>query len=140
MRMRTLLAAAAIAALASAAPGRPYDPLVLSRGWERAAQFAGEDCAGEVGTNGRFYVISASGFAPGEPAFLTITNGDMRPIEREVRTDARGEWREYYIPFRYLRDGGSVEVRLAGESCVVALGFEWRRAKGWNDPAPLQPR
>ena len=59
--------------------------LVLSRGWERAAQFASEDCAGEVGTNGRFYVISASGFAPGEPAFLTITNGDMRPIEREVR-------------------------------------------------------
>lgn len=138
--MRTLLAAAPlVAAFGSAALA--YDPIVLARGWERVDAFESEQCAGEVGTNGKFYVISASGFVPGEPAFLTITNGDMTPIERVVRADRQGEWRDYYIPFRYNRgEGDFVTVTLAGESCVVPLGFEWTRAKGWDEPAPLAPR
>lgn len=137
--MRTMLAAVTLAFTASAAAA--YDPIVPKRGWYRVDAFANADCAGEIGTNGQFYVISASGFAPGEPAYLTITNGDMRPIERVVRTDDAGRWQEYYIPFRYNRgEGGLVTVTLAGESCTVPLDFAWRRAKGWDEPAPLRPR
>ena len=100
--MRTILAAASLAAFAGGA-ALAYDPIVLARGWERVDRFENDECFGEVGTNGRFYVLSASGFAPGEPAFLTITNGDMKPIEREVRANGFGEWSDYYIPFRFNR-------------------------------------
>jgi hypothetical protein len=99
--MRIALAAALAATAASAAA---YDPIVLKRGWYRVDAFDDGECAGEVGTNGKFYVISASGFAPGEPAFLTITNGDMHPIERAVRADGNGNWQDYYVPFRPNRD------------------------------------
>ena len=137
--MRILPAILTLAAIGTPALG--YDPIVLARGWERVDRFENEACVGEVGTNGRFYVISASGFTPGGPAYLTITNGDMKPIERNVRANDAGEWSEYYIPFRYNRgEGDFVTVTLAAESCVVPLGFEWRRAKGWDEPAPILPR
>lgn len=139
--MRTISAALTLAAVLAGSAAAAYDPLVLERGWYRVDAFEQGGCAGEVGTNGRFYVISASGFAPGEPAFLTITNGDMRPVERAVRADGKGNWREYYIPFRFNRgEGDTVGVTLAGESCVVPLAFDWTRAKGWDEPAPLAPR
>ena len=138
--MRPIIAVSILSALAATA-AQAYDPIVLARGWERVDAFESEDCTGEVGTNGRFYVMSASGFAPGESAVLTIENGDMRPIEREVRADQAGEWRDYYIPFRPNRgEGGIVRVTLASASCVVPLSFEWSRAKGWDIPAPLVPR
>lgn len=136
--MRIVLAAALAASAVSAVA---YDPIVLTRGWYRIDAFDDGKCAGEVGTNGRFYVISASGFAPGEPAFLTITNGDMRPIERAVEADGDGRWQDYYIPFRPNRgEGDLVTVTLAGERCIVPLGFEWRRARGWDESPPLAPR
>ena len=137
MRITSVLALSVLVA-GTAAAG--YDPIVLNRGWERVDRFEGDRCKGEVGTNGRFYVLSASGFAPGERAFLTITNGDMRPLERIVRIDGRGRWEDYYIPFRYNREGGRVAVTIAGENCVIPLGFSWRRAKGWDEPAPLTAR
>jgi hypothetical protein len=138
--MRTILVAALLAAC-TGSPALAYDPIVVARGWERVDAFETDECAGEVGTNGQFYVISVTGLAPGEPAFLTITNGDMTPIEREVRADGFGEWQEYYIPFRYNRgEGDFVTVTLAGETCVVPLGFAWRRAKGWDEPGSLIPR
>ena len=136
--MRILIASALIATVA---PAAAYDPIVLERGWYRVDQFQSSECSGEVGTNGRFYVISASGFAPSETAYLTITNGDMVPIERAVRTSGSGSWQDYYIPFRPNRgEGGVVTVTLAGPNCLVPLEFSWRRAKGWDEPAPLKPR
>ncbi len=136
--MRTLSALALIL-VATGTAQAAYDPVVLKRGWERVDRFEGAECSGEVGTNGRFYVISAEGFAPGERAFLTITNGDMPPIERSVRIDGQGNWQDYYIPFRYNHVGGAVAVTLATADCVVPLGFTWQRAKGWDEPAPLIP-
>ncbi len=132
--MRTLptlaLTALAITAIVAGPAAAAYDPIVVKRGWERVDSFASDDCAGEVGSNGRFYVISVRGFAPGERAFLTITNGDMRPIERTVRANEQGAWSDYYIPFRPNGgDSARVTVTLAGEGCVVPLGFEWRRTQ-----------
>ena len=136
---KLILAAFPAIALASAAAG--YDPIVLERGWYRVDSFESGQCTGEVGTNGQFYVISAGGFEPGGTAYLTITNGDMPPIERAVGVNASGGWREYYIPFRPNRgEGGQVTVTLASESCVVPLEFAWRRAKGWDEPGPLKSR
>lgn len=136
-----MIAAAAPLAVLAGSAALAYDPIVLARGWYPVDAFESADCTGKVATNGRFYVISASGFAPGEPAFLTITNGDLRPIEREVRVDAQGSWQDYYVPFRYNRgEGDLVTVTLAGESCAVPLEFAWARAKGWDEPAPLAPR
>ncbi|ANY20579.1 hypothetical protein A6F68_02075 [Tsuneonella dongtanensis] len=138
--MRTA-AALSIAVSVAGTGAMAYDPIVIARGWERVDAFDDGACSGEIGTNGRFYVISAAGFEPGERTFLTITNGDMRPIERPVRADGRGEWHDYYIPFRYNRgEGGDVTVTVSGESCVVPLGFTWSRAKGWEVPPPLVPR
>lgn len=142
--MRTTLARLTVgvfAASAIASAAVAYDPVVLERGWYRVDRFEDETCAGEVGTNGQFYVISVSGLAPGEPAFLTITNGDMTPIGRSVRANGDGEWREYYIPFRYNQgEGGTVAVTLASQDCRVPLGFDWQRKKGWDVPPPLVPR
>ena len=138
--MRPIIAFALVAAFAGTAAAA-YDPIVLARGWERVDAFNDGECVGEVGSNGQFYVISVGGFAPGEPAFLTITNGDMTPIERPVRANSVGEWQEYYIPFRFNRgEGDAVTVTLAGRTCTVPLGFTWRRAKGWDEPPPLLPR
>jgi len=142
--MRTTLAKLTVgvfAASAIASAAIAYDPVVLERGWYRVDRFEGEECAAEVGTNGQFYVISVSGLSPGELAFLTITNGDMAPIARSVRASGDGEWREYYIPFRYNRgEGGTVAVTLASADCTVPLGFDWQRKKGWDVPPPLVPR
>lgn len=138
--MRTALALSLIMAAAGTA-AYAYDPVVIARGWERVDAFERGACTGEVGTNGRFYVISASGLEPGERALLTITNGDMRPIKREVRANGDGAWRDYYIPFRPNRgEGGDVTVTLAGAECTVPLAFAWSRAKGWDVPPPLVPR
>ncbi|WP_162935777.1 hypothetical protein [Tsuneonella amylolytica] len=137
--MRILTAAAAVLSL-SATAAAAYDPIVLERGWWRVAAFKGGDCTGEVGTNGKYTVISARGLVPGERAVLTISNGDMKPIVRAVRADAYGRWQDYYIPFRYNREGGLVTATVAGSSCAVPLAFAWTPATGWEEPAPLQPR
>ena len=77
-----------------------YDPLVLKRGWERVAFTESEPCEAEVGTNGRFYIIAVYGMEPGERARFTLSNGDMRPIQREVTADNSGISTNYYAPFR----------------------------------------
>ena len=129
----------ALIALLASASAAAYDPIVLSRGWERVDHVESEPCTGEVGSNGRFFVLSVYGLDPGEPARLTIANGDMPPIERAVRADTRGKWQDYYVPFRPNRgDGGFVSATLASASCRVPLGFSWRRAKGWEEPRAIE--
>lgn len=120
-----ILSVLAVTLVATGTAKAAYDPIVLKRGWVRVARFDGEKCSGEVGTNGRFYVISAKGFVPGERAFLTITNGDAPPLERRPRIDSSGKWQDYYIPFRYNHVGGPVSVTIAGVDCIVPLGFTW---------------
>jgi hypothetical protein len=129
----------ALIALVASASAAAYDPVVLARGWERVDYVESEQCTGEVGSNGRFYVLSVYGLEPGEPARLTIANGDMPPIVRAVRADKRGKWQDYYVPFRPNRgEGGSVSATLTSASCSVPLGFPWRRAKGWNQPPAIE--
>lgn len=100
--MRTITAMSLAAAVAGTA-AMAYDPIVLARGWERVDAFESGDCTGEVGTNGRFYVISVSGFTPGERAFLTITNGDMRPSNGPCASTPRA--RGATTTYRSVRTG-----------------------------------
>ena len=126
-------------ALAASASAAAYDPIVLSRGWERVDYVEDAGCIGEVGSNGRFYVLAVYGMEPGEPAELVITNGDMPPIVRRVRADMRGKWQDYYVPFRPNRgEGGFVTATLISVGCQVPLSFAWRRQIGWDEPPPLE--
>ena len=132
--------AAILIALATAGSAAAYDPIVLEKGWVRVAGYDGETCAGEVGSNGKFYVLTVAGLAPYEPARLLIANGDMPPLDRVVRADGAGRWQDYYIPFRPNRGGGGyVTATLDSASCRVPLGFAWSRAIGWDEPPPLRP-
>ena len=134
--VRTAASAALLLALGGQATA--YDPIVLKRGWYRVDSFEDGDCAGEVGTNGRFYVLSVTGVAPGEEMRLFLTNGDMPSIDRIVHADRDGAWQTYYIPFRPKeRDGGVVQATVTSASCEVPLRFEWRRYIGWDGDAAL---
>jgi len=118
----------ALAACATSATA--YDRIVLKRGWERVAFVEKAPCQAEVGTNGRFYVIAVYGMEPGERASFTLSNSEMRPIQRSVTADGTGVWTNYYVPFRWGRDGGTVAARIASESCDIALSFDWTRFRG----------
>lgn len=136
--MRIATSHLALIALVAGGSAAAYDPLVLKRGWQRVDYAEDAGCTGEVGSNGRFYVVAVYGMEPGEPAELVIANDDMPPIVRRVRADTRGNWQDYYIPFRPNRgEGGFVTATLTAASCRVPLAFAWRRAKGWEQPPPL---
>lgn len=113
-----------------AASASAYDPIVLKRGWERVASAESGPCEAEVGTNGRFYVIAVYGMEPGESASFTLSDTDMRPLERNVIADDEGVWTDYYVPFRFGREGGSVTAQVLSESCDVSLTFDWQRFRG----------
>ena len=117
-----LLAAATLAVPASAAP--------VADGWPTvAAAFDNErDCALAVTGNGRFYRIAASGYPPGTRARLAIANSDMKPIDRVVRIDGAGRHADFYLPFLWHRDGGTVSVSVSTPACSLAVAFAWRRA------------
>lgn len=115
-------------ALTGATSAASYDEIVLDRGWYRVDRSDDGVCRGEVGTNGQFYVMTVTGLEPGEPARLFVTNGDMKPIDRQVRADSLGRWQEYYIPFRFEGgQGGFVSASLTGATCSVPLQFAWQR-------------
>lgn len=135
--MRSLIALPLVALAASATA---YDPIVRERGWEQVDRYQSDRCAGEAGTNGQAYVLAGTGFAPGEPLVLTIANGDMTPILRRVRADGDGAWRDYYLPFRWHRAGGIVEVTLAGEDCAIPLSFAWTRVRSGVEAGPFDNR
>lgn len=130
--------AIALSALALASGAAAYDPIVLEHGWYRVDIYDHRGCFGEVGTNGQFFVLTVAGLEPGEQARLFLTNGDMQPIDRVVRADGTGRWREYYIPFRPNRgEGGEVLASISGARCNVPLSFAWQRKKGWDEQLPL---
>jgi hypothetical protein len=131
----------ALAASLFATTALAYDPIVLARGWYRVASDRDEDCAGEVGTNGQFYVLSIAGLDPGADSRLQVFNGDMPPIDYAILADGNGSWQKYYIPFRFNRgEGGMVFARVTAAGCSLALQFPWQRKKGWEErPPPANP-
>lgn len=121
MNRIAIAAAALLAALPAAA--RPVDA-----GWPEVARVEDGACTITVTGNGQAYLIAVEGLDPGEVARYRLTNGDMIPIDWSVRADAGGRFARYYMPFRWHRDGGTVNVSLESDSCSVSTGFDWRRA------------
>lgn len=85
------------------------------------------DCALSIAGNGKIVRIAASGLAPGEGARIRLTNGDMAPIAWNHTADGDGRIVRYYLPFRFNRPGGLVDLTVAAGTCTLGGNFAWQR-------------
>lgn len=123
------LVLAAFAAVALTGPATALDEIVAQRGWTQIDYAEDGDCRAEVRTNGQFYRIAGQGVQPGEVVTFQLRNADIRPVARRIAANADGAWREFYVPFLWGRDGGTVSVDLQSLSCELELSFEWSRRR-----------
>ena len=117
------------AAVALAGPAAALDEIVAERGWTQVDYAEQGDCRAEVRTNGQFYRIAGEGLAPGEALGFHLVNADVRPVEYRVVANSDGAWRQFYVPFLWHRDGGTVIVDLQSASCSLELSFDWTRRR-----------
>lgn len=119
----------AVVALLSASGAVARDGIVVQRGWMQVDYVEGDDgaCRTEVRTNGRFYRIAGAGWQAGETVWLRIRNANVRPIEYRMTVDDQGYLVQYYVPFLWNHDGGTVTVDLASATCQASLAFDWTR-------------
>ena len=115
--------------VALAGPAAAFDEIVTARGWAQVDYAEDGDCRAEVRTNGQFYRIAGQGVQPGEVVSFRLRNADLRPVERRIGANSDGAWRDFYVPFVWGKDGGTVEVDLQSASCSHQLSFEWRRRR-----------
>jgi hypothetical protein len=116
-----LVIAAAIALGSNSASATLPDRFPLLA-FDRAA-----GCELELDGNGRIVEIRASGMIPGEALAFTLTNGDMKPIEWQVYADGSGRWQKIYLPFRFNRDGGTVQASISAARCSLSASLPWTR-------------
>ena len=121
------LGSLATLALALSAPASALDEIVGERGWVQVDYVEDGACRAEVRTNGQFYRIAQQGLQPGERVDFHLQNSNVRPVEYRFVANADGAWREFYVPFLWHRDGGTVIVALDSASCSQSLSFDWRR-------------
>ena len=116
-----------LAAVAVSGPAAAFDEIATQRGWQQVDYAEDGDCRAEVRTNGQFYRIAQQGLRPGEVVYFHLRNSDVRPVEYRFVANSDGAWREFYVPFLWHRDGGTVTIDLDSASCPQNLSFEWRR-------------
>ena len=116
-----LAAAATGLALATASPAQNAPRLVLDRAWSDGCELA-------IVSQGKAMLLRASGLIPGEVYRFVLTNGDMEPVIFSGYADGRGGLVQYYIPFRFNRDGGTVRVSIAAARCALAAQADWDRS------------
>ena len=112
-----------------AGPAAALDEIVYERGWTQVDYVEYGECRAEVRGNGQFYRIAQAGLAPREVVFFHLENEDIKPVERRIVADSAGAWRQFYVPFLWHRDGGTVTVDLDSASCSVQLSFDWQRSR-----------
>ena len=122
--MRKTLSLIAILALAAPAAAQ------VDGGWPVLTEASDADCALTITGNGRYVRIAAEGLGEGSAARYQLRNGDMTPIDWSVRADATGRFARYYIPFRWGRRGGTVQVEVTSETCRLSASFPWERYTG----------
>lgn len=123
------LGVAGLAALALTGPAMAWDEIVAQRGWSQVDYTEAGECRAEVRGNGQFYRIAGAGLEPGEVVSFHLENADIKPVEYRIVADSDGAWRQFYVPFLWHRDGGTVSVDLQSASCSLDLSFEWRRRR-----------
>lgn len=116
-------------AIAMAGPAAALDEIVAQRGWAQVDYVEAGDCRAEVRSNGQFYRIAGAGLQPGEVVSFHLENADVRPVEYRIVADSDGAWRQFYAPFLWHRDGGTVSVDLESASCNLGLSFVWSRRR-----------
>ena len=112
------LLAAASAPLGAANPGQA---ILLDR--DRA-----HGCALTVAAAGKALLIEASGLIPGESYRFTLINGDMIPVDFAGYANGDGNFIQYYVPLRFGRAGGVVQVRVAAANCTLDVAAPWTRS------------
>ena len=95
--------------------------------WPLLAFASDDDCQLAISSSGRAMQIRAAGLIPGETLRFTIINGDMKPIRLSLRASNNGALLRYYLPFRLNRDGGMVDVTVAGARCTLGASAPWTR-------------
>lgn len=118
-----------IAAATLSVPALALDEIVHERGWAQVDYAESGECRAEVRGNGQFYRIAGAGLRPGEVVSFHLENADIRPVEYRVVADSDGAWRQFYVPFLWHRDGGTVSVDLQSASCALNLSFDWERRR-----------
>lgn len=123
----TTLAGATLLALSG--PAGALDEIVTARGWSQVDYAEDGACRAEVRGNGQFYRIAGQGVRPGEVVRLRLQNAGIKPIEYSIVANDDGAWRNFYVPFVWRLEGGTVEVGLASETCSLNLSFDWARRR-----------
>ncbi|MFM6931761.1 MAG: hypothetical protein ACKOUT_05915 [Novosphingobium sp.] len=85
-------------------------------------------CSLAVAEAGKALLIEANGLIPGESYRFTLINGDMKPVDFAAYANGDGRFVQYYVPFRFNRDGGMVQVRVAAANCTLEVAAPWSRA------------
>lgn len=85
------------------------------------------DCALTIASAGHAMQLRASGLIPGEALRFVLTNGDMKPIAYTAYADNNGGLMRYYLPFRFGRAGGTVQVSIAAARCTLSSAAAWNR-------------
>ena len=116
-------------AVALSGPAGAWDEIVYQRGWQQVDYAEDGACRAEVRGNGQFYRIAQAGLRPGEVVYFYLANEDVKPVEYRLVADSDGAWRQFYVPFLWNRDGGTVFVELESASCTQRLAFDWVRRR-----------
>ena len=120
-RLAAALVFASLAAPASAARA------MIGDNWPLLGLDQDGGCALTITSAGRAMQLRASGLIPGEAYRFVLTNGDMKPVAFTAYADNRGGLLQYYLPFRFNRDGGTVRVRIAAARCTLSAAADWDR-------------
>ena len=118
-----------ITAATLSVPALALDEIVDERGWTHVDFAESGECRAEVRGNGQFYRIAGTGLRPGEVVSFHLENADVRPVEYRLIANSDGAWRQFYVPFLWHRDGGTVSVDLRSASCTLNLSFDWERRR-----------
>ena len=101
---------------------------MIGDSWPLLALDQDGGCALTITSAGRAMQLRARGLIPGEAYRLVLTNGDMKPVAFSAYADNHGGLLQYYLPFRFNRDGGTVRVRIAAARCTLLAAADWDRA------------
>ncbi len=124
-RVTTRLAAALV--FASLAAPASADRAIIGDSWPLLGLDQDGGCDLTIASAGRAMQLRASGLIPGEAYRFVLTNGDMKPVAFTAYADNRGGLLQYYLPFRFNRDGGTVRVRIAAARCTLSAAADWDR-------------
>lgn len=84
-------------------------------------------CELEVTGNGKIFLVAVTGLGASGRGRYLVRNGDMKPIDWRITATPQGRWARYYMPFRWHRQGGEVQVSVETAECRLSAAFPWQR-------------